>query len=262
MSDTIRKTPSIEELITHMNKHKDAVIVIGDRISPEIGKTMLPVIEGEETEQEKIFTRKALIKESNKFWDYYFENIYYTDETVPQVYSNINKLKKIGLAKNIISTDMRHQPANISDLELRGISTVITCNKCEAVATESKIEDMKLERDYKCPACGNRLRPDCLLYGENYHPNKIKLFTQSIFKQEDGEQATPNTHTLILIGVDMQEDLISEMYDNYLLVRERIEEPCYIVMITDNEQEVALFTQEFATVTDIDNAVKRFVDLF
>lgn len=262
MSNTIRKTPSIEELITHMNKHKDAVIIIGDRISPEIGKTMLPVIEGEETEQEKIFTRKALVKESNKFWDYYFENIYYTDETVPEIYKNIAKLKKDGLAKNIISTDMRHQPINVSDLDLRGISTIIKCNKCDAVATESKIEDMKSERDYKCSACGNRLRPDCLLYGENYHPNKIKEFTKSIFKEEEDSKAIPNTHTLILIGVDMQEDLISEMYDNYLLVRERIEEPCYIVMITDKEEEVRLFTPEFATTTDINGAVERFVRLF
>ena len=97
---------------------------------------------------------------------------------------------------------------------------------------------------------------------KNYHPANMKEFVHAIFKEEEGKETLPNTHTLILIGVDMQEDLIAEMYDNYLLVRDRIEEPCYIVMITDNEQEVTLFTPEFATVTDIDNAAKRFVDLF
>lgn len=255
--------PTIKDLVNHMRKHKDAVIIIGDKIAPEIGKTMEPVIDGEESEQEKVFTRKALVKETNKFWDYYFRDIYYTDHNVPEVYKTINKFKQLNLAKFIISTDIRHQPIGTSDLDLRGISTVIRCNRCDSVMAESFIEEEMIENNnYKCPVCDNRLRPDCLLYGENYHPNKIKEMTRAIFKEEEGKEVIPNTHTLILIGVDMQEDLIAEMYDNYLLVRERIEEPCYIVMITDKEEEVRLFTPEFATAVDIEAATTRLIGYF
>lgn len=260
--------PTIEDLVTHMKKHKDAVIIIGDKIAPEIGKTMAPVIDGEESEQEKVFTRKALVKETNKFWDYYFRDIYYTDHSVPDVYNTIYKFKQLELAKFIISTDIRHQPTGISDLDLRGVSTIIKCNRCDSAMEASYMEESFIEEEmigknnYKCPTCNNRLRPDCLLYGENYYPNKIKEMTRAIFKEEEGKEVTPNTHTLILIGVDMQEDLIAEMYDNYLLVRERIEEPCYIVMITDKEEEVRLFTPEFATAVDIEAATTRLIGYF
>ena len=260
-NQTEQKIPTINDLIAHMKKHEDAVIIIGDKIESHIGKTMEVVIEGEESEQEKVFTRKALVKDSENFWRYYFDNIHYKDDTKPSVYKDIYALKEKGLAKTIISTDMRHQ-SSIADLNLRGISTIIKCSKCENKLTDEQVENIKNTKDYKCPSCSSRIRPDCLLYGENYNAKKIKDFTDSIFFEEKGSHAIPNTHTLMLIGVDMQEDLISEMYDNYLLVKERIEDPCYIVMITDTVEDVKLFTPNFATTANITDATKRFINLF
>ena len=261
-NQTEKVMPTIQDLVNHMKKHKDAVIIVGDKIEQQIGKVMEPVIEGEESEQEKVFTRKALVKDTDKFWSYYFENIYYNDDTAPQVYEIIKSLKDDELAKTIISTDMRHQSMVASDMNLRGISTVISCSKCKHELESNEVESVKENKDSKCPKCKGKIRPNCLLYGENYHPDKIKGLTSAIFNEEEGKQVIPNTHTLMLIGVDMQEDLISEMYDNYLLVRERIEEPCYIVMITDREDDVRLFTPEFATTTDISGATERFAKLF
>jgi DNA-directed RNA polymerase subunit RPC12/RpoP len=255
------KIPTINDLLTHMIKHKDAVVIIGDKIESQIGKVMEPVIEGEESEQEKVFNRKALVKDTKNFWEYYFNNIYYKDDTVPSVYKDIYSLKEKNIFKTIISTDMRHQSL-IADFNLRGISTIIRCSKCDTKLSKEQIEKLKESNNYKCEKCNSRVRPDCLLYGENYHPKKIKDFTNAIFLEEEGKQVIPNTHTLVLIGVDMQEDLIAEMYDNYLLVKERIEEPCYIVMITDKEEDVRLFTPNFATTAEITNATKRLVELF
>lgn len=255
--------PTIQDLIAHLKNYKDAVVIIGDKIHPEIGKRMEVVKEDEESEQEKLFTRKSMVKNPNSFWEYYFNNMYYDNDEFPDIYDEIKSIKdKHEIAKLIISTDIRHQAMRASDMDLRGTSTIIECSKCGAILTDKGILEMKDSKNYKCPQCKGRLRPNCLLYGENYSPIKVGMLTDAIFKSEEGKEVVPNTHTLILIGVDMQEDLISEMYDNYLLVRERTQEPCYIVMVTDNEADVKLFTPEFATTMDIEGATERLVNLF
>lgn len=250
------KIPTIQELVEHIKLHKDAVVIIGEKVAPELGVNLVSDEDGE-----RIFNKKAMVKQPDEFWQFYFDNIKQKENTflaTPVVYTAVKDLKNKQLVSKVIATNTHGMP--ICDINLKGTSNKIICNKCGNSISNITLEELK-DNKYKCE-CGNRLRPECLLYGENYHPANMRSFVSAIFNEEEGKETLPNTHTIILIGVDMAEDLISEMYDNYLLVRERTKDNCYLVMITDKEEDIRLFTPEFATSVDIDGATKRLVDLF
>lgn len=247
--------PTIEDLVEHMQKYKDAVIIIGDKVANELNLGTVKDIADER------FTRKAWTKDKYNFWKYYYENIYkdLTDVELPQVYKNLHKINNKGLISSIIATNMHGLYEGA--INLKGISHKLKCSRCGKDMNNKTKEDLMANERAKnsCDECLGRVRPACLLYEENYHPANIKAVTEAIFKNEEQK---PNTHTLILVGVDMEEDLLAEIYDNYLLVRENTQDKCYIVMMSDNQAEIGMFTPEFATSSDIEGAFERFVNLF
>lgn len=260
--EIVNNLPTIQDLIAHMKEYKDAVIIIGDKIAPEAGKKFSSIVSyDEETEEEKILNRKVMAKEPQKFWDYYFENIYYEDKSIPDVYKDIYKIDEKDLVKKIISTDIRHYASTISDINLRGISTLIICSKCGHMLNKEEIDSMKESKEYKCPECGGRIKPQCLLYKENYYKKDTDAIKEAIFDETDPKLVLPNTHTLILFGVDIQEDYLLELYESFLAVKNNTEDTIYTVMVTDNSAEISLFKPEFSTTEDIDASISRLVNL-
>lgn len=257
--------PTIEELVAHMKQHKDAVIIIGDKIASDYGKKFNSEISenpNEETEEEKILNRKNMVKNPSEFWSYYFDNIYYDERTMPGVYEDIYSLDHKGLVKTIISTDIRHAAATVADINLRGVSTIITCSKCGHALCKEEITNVKNSKEYKCPECGGRLKPECLLYKEKYYQKDTDAIKEALFNDENPKLVLPNTHTLILLGIDTQEDYLLELYESFLAVRNNTEEQVFVVMATDKEEDVLLFTPEFATMEDIDGSISRLAGLF
>ena len=152
--------PTIEELVQHMKKYKDAVVIIGEKVAPELGVNLVSDEDGEKT-----FNRKVMVKEPERFWDFYFENIQKNHNNfldTPVVYKAAIDFKNKELASKIIATNTHGMP--VCDINLKGVSNKVICNKCNEVLTTQALESLE-ENKYKCH-CGGRIRPECLLYGE------------------------------------------------------------------------------------------------
>lgn len=250
-----RELPTIEELVEHMKKYKDAVVILGDEIDEDM-KGSLEAMAKEE------FTRKNWSKDRSGFWNYYYNNIYSENVEIPEVYKDIKELEDKDLVSKVICINTHGLYENA--LNLRGVANKIKCSKCFEVIEDRTKEDLSSNEKAKnsCPHCLSRLRPDCLMYKENYHPANIKALADSIFTTDKNNFTTPKTHTLVLAGVNMSENVMAELYDNLLLIRENIDENVYMVMMSVDERDVRTFTPEYATSSDVKGAVKRFKELF
>lgn len=258
----------ITDLINHMKKYKDAVIIIGEKVAPEL--EIKPITE----EDGEIFNRKTWVKEPLDFWEHYKKHIHKKDLdkiSTPKVYSAIEALELKDLTSKIISTNTHGIYKDA--LNLKGISNDIKCNKCGKVYKyEEVISNILQDDDFSvpiqsCKNCNGKLRPACLLYGENYHPANVKELREAIFLEREGQSTLANTHTLVLVGVDMTEDLIAEVYDNYNFVikpkmLEEKNEECLVVMVTDDRINFKLFNPDFGTFENIDDSIERLVSLF
>lgn len=269
---TEQKKREISDLIDHLKKHKDAVLIIGEKIAPELNIKSISDADGE-----NVFNRKSWVKTPSEFWTYYFENIYKnTDDLkeMPKIYKSINELLSLGLVKKVFS--MNTHGLSEEAINLKGTGKGFKCSKCGAkfdlnTIEESLAETMntldcgvsKIIHTFTCSNCNatKKIRPTCLMYGEHYFFNEMKLMLSEIFNEQEGEQVLPNTHTVIYLGVDMEEDFMGELFDNYALVRDRIEEECFNVMITDSVNTVELFKPEFATSENIDDSLDRLINL-
>lgn len=257
---TEQKKREIKDLIDHLKKHKDAVLIIGEKIAPELNIKSISDEDGE-----KMFNRKSWVKNPTEFWTYYFENIYKNiDEIkeIPKIYKSIEELLSLGLIKRVFS--MNTHGILEDTVSLKGVGTGAKCSKCgeeydlEAV-TGDLIEAMPKLTCKKCNS--KKIRPTCLMYGEHYLFNEMKDMLAEIFNEQEEKEVIPNTHTVIYLGVDMEEDFMGELIDNYILVRDRIEDECFNVMITDSIGTVELFKPEFATTENIEDSLNRLIDL-
>ena len=258
---TEQKKREIKDLIDHLKKHKDAVLIIGEKIASELNIKSVSDEDGEKT-----FNRKSWVKNPTDFWTYYFENIYKNIndiQEIPKLYQSINELLSLGLIKKVFS--MNTHGVLKEAINLKGTGTGIKCSKCGEEYDLKTITGNLVEAIPKltCKKCNTpkKMRPTCLMYGEHYLFSQMKEMLAEIFNEQEGEEVVPNTHTVIYLGVDMEEDFMGELIDNYVLVRDRIEDECFNVMITDSAGTVELFKPEFATVDDMESSLDRLIDL-
>ena len=265
---TEQKKREISDLVNHMKKYKDAVLILGEKIAPELNVKSISDEEGE-----GLFNRKSWVKTPEAFWNYYFENIYIDKNKIkemPKVYQSVKELLSLGLIKKVYSVNTHGVLEEA--LNLKGTGLGVKCSKCgethdltllkessKEFSKESLIEKMNKIECNKCKA--KKLRPTCLMYGENYFFDEMKNMLSEVFNNTEGEMAVPNTHTIMYLGVDMEEDFIAELFDNYLLVRDRIEEECFNVMITDITNTIELFKPEFARDGDMEDSLNKLISI-
>ena len=111
----------------------------------------------------------------------------------------------------------------------------------------------------KCD-CGGNIKPTVLYHGEKYNMNIYKAVKDAIFVEENGVPKL-NTHTLIFIGVDFTDSLISEIIDSYDALKDNNH---YTVIITDklNRDDLIYYNPEFGVEDDLDLAINRLIKIF
>lgn len=274
MMATERKKREIKDLINHLKKHKDAVLIIGEKIAPELNIKNIGDIEGQ-----NVFNRKSWTKSPKDFWNYYLNNIYFNlneaaNIPLPSIYKKIDELLSLNIIKKVYSVNTHGLCKKA--INIKGTGEGFKCSRCGELHTKEELEeyrnnsleksiDLTLEKILHIIPCKNcsskKIRPTCLMYGENYMYEEMKDLLSEVFLDKEDKTTLPNTHTIIYLGVDMEEDFIGELYDNYVLIREKEEEECFNVMITDSGNTVALFEPEFATSQDIEDSLDRLITL-
>lgn len=242
----------INVLLEHLKRHQDAVIVLG----PDIAKVNVMVDE----ESKDSFNRKAMVRDPQSFWSYYAENLMklysYNDITTETVEALLDlKLHSTVIDTNIIDV-LKHTDA----IYPAGKNKKLKCVKCgkdynaEEMYHQLKYQDTTL----KC-SCGGNVKPTVLCFGERYPLNTYNEVKDAIFKEENGKVSL-NTHTLIFIGVDFTDSLISEVIDSYDALKDDYH---YTVVIADKEhrEDVIYYNPEFGVCDDIQQGVSRLMDL-
>ena len=114
----------------------------------------------------RIASTEALNQNVKEFFDFYRERVVGVKEHRPHKgHQILAKWEEEGLVKSIITqnVDGFHQEAgSLRVAELHGTLQKVHCQSC---GTEYGSE-MYLEKTYACKACGGKLRPSVILFGE------------------------------------------------------------------------------------------------
>lgn len=255
MSDQNQKLEK-HHLIANLINNKDAVIIIGDKCIPNALKI------NESTKDS--FNRKLMVKSPSEFWAWYNENIYLSSNEISEVEEAVNNLLETGLFKMAINLNNTNhiKSDNACMIELRGNKSILRCMSCnETYQLVDKQGVVILNEMLKC-SCNGKIAPTVTMFGEKYRQPELDAIKEAIFKEtEDG--VTLNTHTLIFIGVDFEEDYMHELMESYNAIKATMpeEEQYYTVMICDKDgMSIEYYRPEFATYEDIAGSINRLID--
>jgi hypothetical protein len=248
----------INVLVNHLKNYKDAVIVLG----PDVIKDTDYCEINEETYDS--YNRKLMIKEPNKFWNFYVDKIMIPIAATNKITAQINRLLEMNVHSFIIDTNIVKTVMNDEKREdlisPNGKNNILECVKCHKTFEANKmIDELKsTEKTLKCE-CGGNIKPTVLYHGEKYNMNMYKAVKDAIFKEEN-DKPELNTHTLIFIGVDFTDTLISELIDSYDALKDNNH---FTVIVTDklNRDDLIYYNPEFGVTDDLDQAIDRLIDL-
>ena len=130
------------------------------------------------------FTIQRFKKNPNAFYELGAPFFSALEKTEPgKAHQVLAELEKQGLIKTIITknVDGLHQQAGAKNvLEIYGTLKSATCTQCELQVETSKLTD-ELEKGHlpHCPECGEPLKPDVVLFGEelpnDYDKAKVEI---------------------------------------------------------------------------------------
>jgi hypothetical protein len=248
-----RKTKlPLEALLQHLKEYKDAVIILG----PDIAESNVSVTDDSVDK----FNRKTMVRDPQTFWNYYAENLMkiysYNDITT----ETVEALLDLKLHSTVIDTNIIDILTHTHAIAPAGKNKTLKCVKCnKSYNAENMYHQLRFQdTTLKC-SCGGNIKPTVLCFGEKYPLNIYNEVKNAIFKEENGKVSL-NTHTLIFIGVDFSDSLISEIIDSFDALKDASH---YTVVIADKEhrEDVVYYNPEFGVSDDIQQGVSRLIDL-
>ena len=206
-----------------------------------------------------------MVKKPKDFWSFYKENLYEQEKrtSVSSAEEAVNNLIAMGIVKTLIDLNYTGNikipiVSNTSYIQLKGNVEIARCMSCDK---SYKITEDMLNTDsiLKCE-CKGKITPTITMFGEKYLEKHTKAIKDAIFIEEDDEIKL-NTHCLIFIGVDFEEDYMHELIESYNAIKSKIstdEDPYFLVMITEKDGlSVEYYQPEFATYENIAEAIDR-----
>ena len=255
MAEQKKSKLPIDVLIKHLKEHKDAVIILGPDILEDVKQFEIT----EETYE--FYNRKKMIKEPKNFWKYYSDNIMNPLCAMNNSIKQLNLLLGLNIHNTIIDTNMIKTVANnFEAISPNGKNSELECVKChknyDAVKMFEQLQNQ--EKTLKCE-CGGNIKPTVLYHGERYNAHLYSTVKNSIFKENNNKpELVP--HTLIFIGCDFTDSLVSEIIDSYDALKDYEH---FTVIITDklNRDDLIYYNPEFGVSDNLNKALERLINL-
>lgn len=266
---------NIEELINSLKENKDAIIIVGNQSTKEIITTE------DGTEQKinmffeptkdtfEIFSRKTMVKEPKKFWEFYNNEILKNKiHYIPETYKKIVQLTGTNLIKTVIDFNCDGILMNLNHIEyipIKGNRNILQCVKCKEFIDIDYInldtEEALIHKNCGNTECKGKLRPTIPFFNDKYEQEYISKLFKSIFKYDENDNAIGlNTHNLILIGVDFTEDIIDEVIEGFNRFKRK--DNAFSVFITDNEDiYMNAYMADFGTTYNITESIDKLCNL-
>ena len=124
--------------------------------------------DSEEESKEYYLSRECLIREPNKFFQFFRNNMVFQNAEPNDAHFAIAKLEKQGLIKAVITQniDGLHQKAGSRRvIELHGTANRYYCTGCGKVYSDEVL--FTQDSIPRCDVCSSLVRPDVTLYGES-----------------------------------------------------------------------------------------------
>ena len=216
-----------------------------------------------------------MVKQPKEFWTYYRDKIYNQDFNHTAISNAINNLIYTGLVKTVINLNyddninkVLSKDKNVDIIELKGNYHTVRCMSCNNEYEIADINNDKYiynifnsEDIIKC-SCGGKIAPTITMFKEKYKTSLITKIKDAIFKTDENNKVDLNTHTLIFIGVDFEEDYMHELIESYNAIKlNTTQENSYCVMICEKDGvSIDYYQPEFATYEDIAGSINRLID--
>ena len=251
----------INQLIENLKKNKDAVVIIGDKAIKELDLYKI------DEKSKKDLNKKKMVKEPKKFWEFYKQNII-CNTRKSEAGNNLSDLIKTGVVKTVIDLNYNGEitsplGSNTRVINLKGIFDIYRCMSCDTTYTSLDEDAINSNKVLKCK-CGGKIAPTVTMFGEKYLEKHTKAIKDSIFIEENDEIKL-NTHCLIFIGVDFEEDYMHEIIESYVAIKSEVstnENPYFLVMITEKDGvSIEYYQPEFATYTGIADSIVRLTKM-
>ena len=268
----------VTDLIEHLKKYNDAVLLVGSKTlqrvleeeTDEDGTTIIkrePLYFQPDERCSNIYTRKAMIKNPNIFWSFYDNIVLKDPEESTETYDLIKELLDMNLIKTVVdfNTDGTLSDVKENYIPLRGNRNTLYCVKC---GKKYDISDVNLNTDkvLMCGDIGNtnckgKIKPTVPFYYEGYYPELISELFHEIFKYDDEDKPPVglNTHTLILIGADFDEDLIDEIIVGFNQFKKQ--DNLTVAMSEGDSMFLNEYTIDFGTDYDISESLKKLINM-
>jgi NAD-dependent SIR2 family protein deacetylase len=252
---------TVKDLIDHMNKFKDAVVIIGPKAIDTLQESK-PTIE----EMQTIFTKKNLRRDPEVFWKFFKEKVFINPKENKATHTQeaVNTLVNLGVVKTVVDLNSDGL-INISKqnlnyyIPLHGCNLVFKCQKCKVTYSWLSVFLDEEITQTECECCGGKLRPTTLMPGENYNDDDFHNTKEALF----------NTHTLLLVGINYGEqpivDLIAKYGDMKATAGDNEEEKKMLVAVVEPDfdldlNELSFF--EFIVKDNIDDTLERLLKAF
>lgn len=243
-----------QDLVNHLYKYKDAVVIIGDHVTKERNFKLDESTKGS-------LNRKNMVKDPKFFWEYYYQNVFLEDAYVGnETEEAIWNLLKVGVMPKTINQSaytLESFDEVSKTVDLKGHFSDLICVKCRKTHyMDDVLADVAGNKPAKCE-CGGRIKPSIPMYSEGYDVVAYDEAINSIVKDKELQ-----THTLICIGVDFTEDIFHEIVQNFRALKYTTEETRYLVIVTDGDIEVInAYEADFATAGDMKDSIERLTAL-
>lgn len=185
---------TIKDLKAHLEKYKDAIIIIGPGILSKDNKPKYTIEEFNEN-----YNRKNLSRNPKKLWDFFYNKIY--NELDEESLSSYESLKFLVPFSSTIIDQNFNSPYSLTQAILfHGKQDIYKCQKCKTIYIPKSVGE-----DHVCELCGKNIRPSVLLSGERYLDEEFHRIKEEFNK----------THTLILVGMNYCESLLLDLIGDY-----------------------------------------------
>jgi len=134
---------------------------------------------------EEMLSHGYFTRHTDAFWAFYKNVMLYPDAQPNAAHLAIKRLEEQGKLLSVITQniDGLHQKAGSSRvLELHGTVHRNFCMRCGEMFELAYITDT--EGTPKCPACGGKIKPDVVLYGENLDDDVVNDALTAIRKSD------------------------------------------------------------------------------
>lgn len=255
-----QKKWELQDLIKNLQTNKDAVVIFGDKAVKELELYVI------DENSKSDLNKKKMVKEPKNFWSFYKENIYSNNGIAQSEFEMID-FTNTGVIKTIINLNYTNNiklpvPCKTQMIPLKGNKNIARCMSCDKNyhITEEMLNTAEV---LKCE-CKGKIVPTITLFGEKYLEKHTKAIKESIFIEDD-DKVKLNTHCLIFVGVDFEEDYMHELIESYCAIKSEIstdEDPYFLVMITEKDGvSIEYYQPEFATYENIADSINRLVKM-